>query len=53
MMGREDIERVMLRIPRDMKAWLAGQAHKNCSSQNYEIVRAIRLMMEVEQRGAA
>ena len=37
-----------LRIPQDLKEWLQVQARKNASSQNSEIVRAIRERMEKE-----
>jgi uncharacterized protein (DUF1778 family) len=33
---------LQLRIPEDLKAWLEQQAAQNGSSQNSEIVRAVR-----------
>ena len=35
-----------LRLPADVKAWLIEQAARNASSQNSEIVRAVRERME-------
>lgn len=35
-----------LRLPTEMKAWLADQAQRNGSSQNSEIIRAVRERME-------
>lgn len=35
-----------LRVPADVKAWLAAQAARNGSSQNSEIIRAIRDAMD-------
>tara|TARA_Y100001951_G_C11180327_1_gene205569 strand:+ start:153 stop:386 length:234 start_codon:yes stop_codon:yes gene_type:complete len=35
-----------LRLPPDLKNWIAAQAAANVSSQNSEIVRAIRERME-------
>ena len=38
-----------LRLPDQLKAWLAQEAEKNASSQNSEIVRAVRERMEREE----
>lgn len=35
-----------IRFPADVKAWLAAQAEKNGSSQNSEVIRAVRERME-------
>lgn len=35
-----------LRLPEDVKTWLEREARRNLSSQNSEIVRAIRWRME-------
>ena len=35
-----------LRLPDDLKRWLEDQATKNGSSQNSEMIRAIRAAME-------
>lgn len=41
---------VQLRIPPDLKAWLAKQAEKNGSSQNSEVIRALRAAMDRDAR---
>lgn len=41
-----DRKPMQLRLPADLKAWVAAQADKNASSQNSEIVRAVRERME-------
>lgn len=38
--------RLQLRLPTDLKAWLAGEALRNGASQNSEIIRSIRERME-------
>ena len=46
-----DTKRLQLRLPSDLKAWIAEQAHRNGSSQNSEVIRAIRAAMaRVEPR---
>ncbi|WP_050525521.1 Arc family DNA-binding protein [Pseudorhodobacter aquimaris] len=37
---------LQLRLPTDLKEWIEGEAEKNGSSQNSEIIRAIRDRME-------
>jgi uncharacterized protein (DUF1778 family) len=37
---------LQLRLPPDLKEWIASQANINASSQNSEIIRAIRERME-------
>lgn len=37
---------MQLRLPTDLKEWIAAQAAANASSQNSEIIRAIRERME-------
>lgn len=44
-MARTDPQ-LRLRLPADLKAWLAEEAARNGASQNSEIVRAIRERME-------
>ena len=41
---------MQLRLPADLKAWIAEQALKNASSQNSEVIRAIRERMDREAR---
>ena len=42
----KDRKSVQLRLPTDLKAWIAAEADRNASSQNSEIVRAVRERME-------
>jgi Arc/MetJ-type ribon-helix-helix transcriptional regulator len=37
-----------LRMPDDLKAWIEEQAYRNRSSQNSEVVRALRAAMDRE-----
>ncbi|WP_027527430.1 Arc family DNA-binding protein [Bradyrhizobium sp. Ec3.3] len=37
---------LLVRLPADVKAWLASEAERNFSSQNSELVRAAREKME-------
>ncbi len=45
---------MQLRLPEDLKAWIEDQANRNGSSQNSEIIRAVRERMErlAENRSA-
>lgn len=45
--------RLGIRLPEDLKAWLAMQAQANGSSQNSEVIRAIRERMERTKRTVA
>ncbi len=45
-MSRKNLPQIVIRLPEDVKAWIAAQAEKNYSSQNSEIVRAIRERMQ-------
>jgi hypothetical protein len=42
----DDRQQMQLRLPRDLKSWIASQAAMNANSQNSEVVRAIRERME-------
>ena len=44
--GQREWAKFMLRLPPDVRAWIAAQAEANACSQNSEIVRAIRERME-------
>ena len=46
MTDRPGLKPLQLRLPTELKAWIAAQAAKNASSQNSEIVRAVRERME-------
>lgn len=51
-MARSDPQ-MMIRLPVDVKGWIAQQAKQHGSSQNSEVVRALRERMErVEREGA-
>jgi predicted HicB family RNase H-like nuclease len=41
-----DRKPLQLRLPSDLKDWLALQAEKNGSSQNSEVIRALRAAMD-------
>jgi hypothetical protein len=38
---------MQLRLPHELKDWIKSEAERNGSSQNSEIVRAIRAVMEI------
>lgn len=40
---------MQLRLPDNLKDWIADQAKENLSSQNSEVIRAIRERMERQQ----
>lgn len=42
--------RVALRIPEDLKAWLAQEAERTWTSQNAQVIRAIRLAKAQDQQ---
>jgi len=50
-----DNSKQMVRLPRDVKEFLKAEAERTLSSQNSEIVRAVRARMEAkdEQRSGA
>lgn len=48
-----DRKPVQLRLPAELKDWIAAQAALNGSSQNSEIVRAVRERMEKTEANAA
>ena len=41
-----DRKPMQLRLPPDLKAWLAEQAEKNGASQNSEVIRCVRERMD-------
>ena len=47
-----EMKQLPIRFPADVKAWLADQARLNASSQNSEVIRAVRERME-RQKAAA
>jgi hypothetical protein len=50
MSRKSEAARVMARLPQEQKLWIEEQAERNFTSQNAEIVRAIRSHMESERR---
>ena len=48
---RTNTEKLQLRLPPDLKLWLNKQAKRNGSSQNSEIVRALRERMDRQAAG--
>jgi hypothetical protein len=50
MSRKSEAVRVMARLPQEQKLWIQEQAELNFTSQNAEIVRAIRSHMESERR---
>ncbi len=51
-MNGRNLPKIMVRLPRDVKTWLAEQAAENASSQTSEIVRAVRERMVRQQSEA-
>lgn len=43
-----DRKPMQLRLPADLKAWIAAEAARNASSQNSEVVRAVHERMKRE-----
>lgn len=50
MILKTETDRVLVRLPRDVKEFLDREAARNCASRNSEIVRSLRARMEAEQR---
>ena len=42
----KDLPKFVVRLPEDAKRWLKDEADRNASSQNSEVVRAIRERMD-------
>jgi hypothetical protein len=47
---QQDNAKVLVRLPLELKTWLEQESMRNWTSQNAEIIRAIRSTMESEQR---
>lgn len=43
-----DRKSMQVRLPDELKAWIAAQSDKNGSSQNSEVIRAVRERMDRE-----
>lgn len=52
-MPRKLTKAIHIRLPDDLKEWIKAQAEQNASSQNSEIIRAVRERMERAQAPAA
>lgn len=48
---KENTEAFFVRLPADAKLWVVKQAKKNGSSQNSEVIRAIRERMDRQAAG--
>ena len=48
-----DMKQLPIRFPADVKAWLSDQARLNGSSQNSEVIRAVRERMERQEAAKA
>ena len=46
-----DVSTMTVRLPRDIRDWLAAQAERNATSINSEIIRACRAAMDRQARG--
>jgi len=51
MENRTSTEKMQLRLPPEVKLWLSKQSKRNGSSQNSEIIRAIRERMDRQAAG--
>jgi hypothetical protein len=49
MAKRSDAAEMVVRLPPDAKKWLEQAAERNWTSQNSEVIRAIRSSMDAEQ----
>lgn len=47
------LKQVPVRFPLEVKTWLVEQAERNGSSQNSEVIRAVRERMDREQADAS
>jgi hypothetical protein len=53
MSEEQSTKHLLVRLPSDVKAWLAAEAVRNLSTQTSEVVRAIRQRMEDEAARSA
>jgi hypothetical protein len=49
MIRKQDISPILVRLPRDIKAWIEQESARTMASQNSEIVRCIRARMDADQ----
>ena len=50
MVRKNEAERVLLRLPHELKRWIELEASRNGASQNSEIIRAVRARMMDSER---
>jgi Arc-like DNA binding domain len=48
---KNEAEKILLRVPDEIKIWVKQQAELNWTSMNAEIIRCIRTRMESERSG--
>ena len=46
---KNEAPKILLRLPHELKNWIEQKAQENWTSQNAEVIRAIRSRMESEQ----
>jgi Arc-like DNA binding domain len=46
MVRKQETKGLLLRLPKDVEAWLESEAAYNGASQNSEIIRSLRARME-------
>jgi hypothetical protein len=46
----DDVSKLLVRLPGDMRQWLQLEAERNVSSQNIEVIRSVRIRMDQERR---
>jgi hypothetical protein len=49
MIRKQETKGLLVRLPRDVKAWLERESARTLASQNSEIVRCIRSRMDADQ----
>jgi len=49
MIRKQETKGLLLRLPRDVKAWIEKESARTLASQNSEIVRCIRARMDADQ----
>jgi hypothetical protein len=49
-MNESETEKLMVRVPADVKRWIAGQAKYHVTSMNAAVIAAIRAQMAATER---
>jgi hypothetical protein len=47
---KNEADKILLRVPNEIKVWLKQESGRNWTSMNAEIIRSIRSRMESQQR---